>query len=159
MQYVIDTSSIIQLSNYYPEQFPSLWELFDRCVEQGEVVSVRDVRREFHSRVPDDEWLNQWVKKHSRMFLDLTREEAQSTLEVSKNPYFQALIDERAGMQTTPTVADPVVIAKACHLKGAVITEESYKKGSSVKIPNVCERLEVECMKFRGFLQKKGWRF
>ena len=158
MQYVMDTSSIILLSYYYPELIPSFWKRFDRCVEQGEVVSVSEVRGEFHPQAADGEWLNQWVQKHSHMFLDLGREEAKATLEVFNRPYFNGLISERAGMQKNP-VADPFVIAKAWHLNGTVITEELHKEKSSVKMPTVCKELGIRCMKFRGFLQEKGWTF
>ena len=46
MIYVFDTSSFRVLGNYYPDRFPSFWEMFDELVAAGRIVSVREVHRE-----------------------------------------------------------------------------------------------------------------
>ena len=46
MAYVFDTNSFRVLGNYYPDQFPTFWERFNRAVTDGKIVSVREVRRE-----------------------------------------------------------------------------------------------------------------
>ena len=51
MAYVFDTNSFRVLGNYYPDQFPTFWERFDRAVTDGKIVSVREVRRELEAQV------------------------------------------------------------------------------------------------------------
>jgi hypothetical protein len=54
MAYVFDTNSFSVLGNYYPDQFPTFWERFNRAVTDGKIVSVREVRRELdaYTRYP-----------------------------------------------------------------------------------------------------------
>ena len=53
---------------------------------------------------------------------------------------------------------DPFVIAKAKFVDGCVATEEKQKKNAA-KIPNVCERFEIDCTNLQGFMEREGWTF
>ena len=51
MKYVFDSDSLINLfRHYYPERFPTLWEKFDALVEEGKIVSVREVFNKIGNR-------------------------------------------------------------------------------------------------------------
>lgn len=50
MVYVFDSNSFGVLKNFYPAAFPTFWEHFDALVDDGRVVSVREVRKELVRR-------------------------------------------------------------------------------------------------------------
>jgi hypothetical protein len=66
MLHVLDTSSLIVLQHYFPNQFPTFWKNLDGAIAAGEVVSVREVLKEFSS---EKAWLMSWTKQQSAMFL------------------------------------------------------------------------------------------
>ena len=154
MPYVMDTNSFIWLGGYYPVQFPSFWKKFDPCVDAGEVISVKMVRKEFMPRSPARKWLDDWVNRRSDMFHDVG-EETEFVRKIFEVPHFRALVPEKDRKRDIP-IADPFVIAKAWHLKGSVITEEEYKQGAA-RIPNVCKHFGIKCMTFQEFMQEKKW--
>lgn len=43
MVYVFDSNSFGVLKNFYPAAFPTFWEHFDVLVDDGRVLSVREV--------------------------------------------------------------------------------------------------------------------
>ena len=44
MKYVFDTSPFISLfKNFYPSTFVTLWKKFDALIDEGEIVSTREV--------------------------------------------------------------------------------------------------------------------
>ena len=63
MAYVFDTNSFSVLGNYYPDQFPTFWEEFDRAVSNGMIISVSEVYKEleFYTRYAH---ISTWVKQH-----------------------------------------------------------------------------------------------
>ncbi|MBI5185090.1 MAG: DUF4411 family protein [Nitrospinae bacterium] len=66
MRYVFDSGALIDLfNNFYPERFPSLWEKFDRLVNDGTIISVREVYNEIGGY---GDRLSQWVKKENWTF-------------------------------------------------------------------------------------------
>jgi hypothetical protein len=47
--YIFDTSPLSSLfRNFYRRRFPSLWEKFDALVDNGQILSVREVLREIN---------------------------------------------------------------------------------------------------------------
>jgi hypothetical protein len=47
--YVFDTSSVSVLKDYYFDTFKSFWDLFNTDIQNGNVVSVREVYNELVS--------------------------------------------------------------------------------------------------------------
>jgi hypothetical protein len=152
--YVFDTSSIIVLSHYFPDRFPTFWSNFEAAVADGSVVSVREVLKEMAS---PRQWLMDWVNNHKEMFLIPGAEETTFVAQIFQVPHFQMLVTETQRLRGQP-VADPFVIACASVRGGTVVTEESNKPNSA-RIPNVCGHFGVACTNVEGFLAKRGWKF
>ena len=51
MTYVIDTSSFIVMSHYFPDRFPTFWTDFDALVAKGIITSVSEVHKELDNQV------------------------------------------------------------------------------------------------------------
>lgn len=156
MPYVFDTNSFQVLEHYYPERFPTFWENFDRAVEAGTVISVREVYNEME-RLARTPWLLDWAKARRASFLKPSSDETRFVAEIFQNPHFRALVGETQRLQGFP-VADPFLIACARAREGCVVTEESLKPNAA-KIPNVCGHFGVDCTNVEGFLDRMDWRF
>lgn len=156
MIYVFDTSSLVVLKNFYPNNFPSFWQAWDDLVENHVATSVREVRNELENRDTPD-FIQEWVKDHKTMF-EIPGPDALMFLpQIFAVKHFQMLIPQNAQLRGTP-VADPFVIAAAKAKGGAVVTEERLKPNAA-KIPNVCEHFQIPCINLAGFMRQQGWRF
>ncbi|HET7464396.1 MAG TPA: DUF4411 family protein [Longimicrobium sp.] len=156
MLYVFDTNSIRVLGNYYPERFPTFWRRFDEAVQQGRVVSAREVLNELEKQSVAP-WLLQWVREHRSSFLLPDAVETDFITQIFRVPHFQTLIGEMQRLRGYP-VADPFVVACARVRGGCVVTEESARPNAA-KIPNVCDHFGVRCTNVEGFLREIGWEF
>lgn len=155
MIYVFDTSSLRVLGNYYPDRFPSFWEMFDDLVAAGRIVSVREVHRELRKNTNDH--LDRWVDRNKRIFLSPSAEETDFVSRIFAVPHFQQLVSRR-NLSIGRSVADPFLIAAAGSRGGCVVTEESMKQNAA-KIPNVCERFGVDWTNVEGFMERESWTF
>ena len=156
MAYVFDTSSFSTLGNYYPEQFPTFWERFNRTVTVGTIVSVREVRREleFYERYPH---LSDWVQNHGNIFFRPNKAEMRFVSKIFSVPHFLVLVSQDSISKGHPC-ADPFVIAKAKIIDGCVVTEEKLIENAA-RIPNVCEHFGVDCTNLQGFMEREDWTF
>ena len=156
MVYVFDTNSFRVLGNYYPEQFPTFWELFNRTVAVETIISVREVRRELGFQVHHTH-LFDWVEDQKGIFLPPSPEETQFVQEIFSIPHFRMLVSERDLLDGNLR-ADPLIIAKAKIINGCVVTEERQRPNAA-RIPNVCEYFGVDCTNLQGFMEREGWTF
>ena len=156
MAYVFDTNSFRVIGNYYPDQFPTFWRQFNQAVINGKIISVREVRREleFYTRDPH---LSDWVKPQRHIFMEPRPFEMQFVSEIFSVPHFLNLVNKKNQLTGRPC-ADPFIIAKAKFIDGCVVTEETLKPNAA-KIPNVCERFEVDCTNLQGLMEREGWTF
>ena len=155
MIYVVDTSSFRELERYYKDVFKSFWTLFQKEVDSGDVISVREVWREL-SACPETNVIA-WAKTNSGIFKPPTAAEAAFVGQIFSVPHFGQLISAKAQMTGQP-VADPFLIASAKCCGGTAVTQERLKPNAG-KIPNVCDHFQIEHMSFEGFLRAKGWTF
>ena len=157
MIYVFDTSSFIVLSHYYMDQFPSLWSKINVEVNLGKIISVKEVVNEIESYGPETE-LKEWVRDNKKIFHPIPTEEGQILSDIFKKyPKFQYMIKKKSLQKGRP-VADPLIVAKAIHTKGVVVSEESFQK-DGIKIPNLCQIKNISCFKLKELMKSKGWRF
>ena len=154
MAYVFDTSSFRVLGNYYPDQFPTFWQIFDSAVNNGRIISVSEVHRElgFYTRHPH---ITIWVENHKRIFLPPEPVERRFITKIFSIPHFQTLVKEKDRLAGN-LCADPFVIAKAEFTHGCVVTEETLKPNAA-KIPNVCEHFGIDCTNLQGFMKRENW--
>lgn len=157
MIYVYDNNSLSNILNhYYPDRFPSFWEKFDEMIQNGEIISVREVRFELTSKF-SDEVIDRLVKYNNSFFANPTPEELGFITEIYSVLHFQQNLDRKKLLQGG-YFADPFVIAKAWKEKGTVVTEESNKEHAA-KIPNICDHFDIHCKNLEGFLVKENWKF
>lgn len=155
MIYVFDSNVLINLfRSYYRSRFPSLWRMFDECVAEGQITSVREVYNEISRR--DDE-LAEWCKQNKNLFSSPSYGEMQFIVEVFQYQHFQAIIRKQERLSGKP-VADPFVIAKAKIIDGCVVTEEKFTKNAA-KIPNICKHFKVRYMNLEQFMDIENWVF
>ena len=157
MVYVFDTNSFIVLSHYYKDQFPSLWKKINKQVKANKIISVKEVFNEIESYESETD-LKKWVKENKQIFQKMSKEESHIVADIfTKHPKFQNMVSQKARLKGKP-VADPFIVAKAIHIQGTVVSEETFHK-NGIKIPNLCKEKGITCLKLRGFMEKHNWKF
>ena len=156
MAYVFDTNCFIVIGHYYPEQFPSFWERFNQAVENGKIISVREVRRELDRNAAEDH-LVEWIELHKNIFVTPGTAVMQLVNEIFSVPHFQASLPDRNRLGNNP-FADPFVIAQAKVMDSCVVTQESERRHAA-KIPNICEHFDVDWTNLQGFMERESWTF
>lgn len=156
MTYVFDTSALITLfKNYYRRRFPTLWQHFDELVDNGDVVSTREVRREIEDGPVDS--LREWAAQKGELFTMPNAEEATFVARIYAVQHFQQNI-ERQKLLKGGRNADPFVIAKAAVTERTVVTMEQLRPHAA-KIPNICDHFGIPCMTLEDFMETEGWEF
>jgi len=156
MSYVFDNSPLSSLfKNYYRRRFPSLWEKFDGIVQEGRLVSVREVLREIE--VGAVESLRDWVANHQDLFATASPEEAAFIARIYGVEHFQQNIETQKILKGGRN-ADAFVIARAAVEGRAVVTLEQLRPNAA-KIPNICEHFGIRCISLEEFMEAEGWEF
>lgn len=154
--HVFDTNSLRVLANYYPARFPSFWKHFEAAFAAGEVMSVKEARKELEAQATGT-WFWDWVVAHTDFFPPPSPDEMTFVAKIFAVPHFRTLIGETQRLRGLP-VADPFVIASAAVRGGCVVTEEARKQNAA-RIPNVCGAFKVPCTNVEGFLESMQWRY
>jgi hypothetical protein len=156
MTYVFDNSPLSTLfRNYYRRRFPTLWQHFDDLVDNGDIVSTREVRHEIEDG--PDESLRDWAAQNGELFTVPNAEEGAFVAQIYAVQHFQQNI-ERQKMLKGGRIADPFVIAKAAVTERTVVTMEKLKP-HAVKIPNICDHFGVPWVTLEDFMETEGWEF
>jgi len=156
MSYVFDNGPLSALfRNFYRKTFRSLWERFDALVDDGSIVSTREVGREIEDS--SDEGLRLWAKKHHDLFTVPTAPEGLFIGRIYAVPHFQHNIEQQKLLKGGK-MADPFVIAKAAVDNRAVVTMEKFKLNGA-KIPNICKHFKIQCLSLEEFMDQEGWEF
>lgn len=156
MIFVFDTSSLIKLKHFYPNIFESIWKGLGNMVASNNLISTREVWRELEGQ-DQGRHVNQWVKDNKSIFTTPQPEELNFVAEIFRVRHFHTLIGDQQRLKGTP-VADPFVIACAKVNNGTVVTEEVIKPNAA-KIPNVCQKFDVDCINLHQFMEMQNWKF
>lgn len=156
MTYVFDTSPLSTLfNNYYRRRFPTLWQRFDELVNNGDIVSTREVLREIEDGPV--ETLREWTAQNGELFTMPNAEEGAFVTRIYAVQHFQQNI-ERQKLLRGGRNADPFVIAKAAVTNRTVVTMER-RQPTAVKIPNICDHFGIPCATLEDFMETEGWEF
>jgi Domain of unknown function (DUF4411) len=156
VSYVFDNGPLSALfRNFYRKTFPSLWERFDALVDDGAIVSTRDVFREIEDAPIES--LREWAKQNHHLFTTPTAEEGAFVWKIYAVPHFQHNIEQQKLLKGEK-MADPFVIAKAAVDGSAVVTMEKFKP-KAAKIPNICGHFSVESLLLEEVMEREGWEF
>lgn len=156
MIYVLDTNVFKVLENYYPANFPSFWASLDEAVATGNIISVEEVLKEIENGSAS-EHLGDWVDSNKLIFRTPVEEDLQFVATIFDVQRFQGLVGQNQLLQGMP-VADPFIIAAAKVVGGCVVTEEKMKP-NAVKIPNVCDYYDIDCINFESLMARENWQY
>jgi len=156
VSYVFDNGPLSTLfRNYYRKSFPSLWQRFDQLVDDGRLVSTREVFREIEDS--SIETLLAWAKDNRKLFATPTAEGGGFVVKIYAVPRFQQNIEQKKLLRGGK-VADAFVIARAACESRTVVTTELMKP-NAVKIPNICAHFGIKCLSLQEFMEEEGWQF
>ena len=157
MRYVFDNNTLAAIfRNYYYDRFPSFWEKFNQLLDNKEIISVREVRREIESLNRGDN-LDDWVKSNTDFFEDPTKEELQFITIIYSIKHFQQNLKKKKLLHGG-AFADPFIIAKAKINNAIVVTQEKFKDNAA-QIPNICNHFNIKCIDIEKFLKRENWKF
>jgi len=151
-KYVFDSNIFINLQRRQPiDVFPSLWAKVGELMDDGTIISSREVYDEL--AVGGDD-LEKWAKRRKECFL-------QSDIPVQQD--VRAILVTHRGLVEggkKKNSADPFVIALAKQQSCKVVTEEAPSHSEiSPKIPDVCQAYNIECIDFIGFAREEKFTF
>lgn len=159
MKYLLDANTYIEAKNFYygMDICPAYWQWLDWQFELGTVASVDMIGREL--RDGDDE-LAQCARQRPAHFVANDDEATQQIFQ-------QILSDVMAGDYNARerdnflAKADPWIIAKSKAIGATLITHESLLPVTSrkIRIPNICQNIEVPWMNTFQFLRQLNARF
>lgn len=150
--YCLDTSVLIEswCNLYRPASFPSFWKKLEDAIEQGSFVAPELVLYELERK--EDE-IFKWAKQRPVLFVPLDTE-LQNAHEKIIND-FPRLIDQAKFR----SMCDPWVIALAQLRQCPVVTQEDHGSDTKPKIPDVCRKLSIRCIKVADLIQTMRWVF
>lgn len=150
-QYVIDSSALFDLKDFYPERiFRGLWERFNEMCEQQLIIAPREVLREI--KRGNDELVD-WANDHAGIFLEPCDEEQLL------NQKILAVYPEKEIIKySTRPWADPLVIACAKYY-GLVVIQHESTDPNQFKIPPVAKKFDVNCIRLIEFFDEQNWAF
>lgn len=156
--YCLDSNVLIQAwQKYYsPNLCPSYWENLDQLGIQHRIFICEHVRDEV---VRTDDDLSKWLK-NSKIPVQKTTEAVTLCLKeiYSANPNHKLLVDS----SKKRSLADPWVIAHAKSVGAIVVTKEEKITAANtnhIKIPNVCDNMNIPWMNDFEFVKQIGIRF
>lgn len=153
-KYAVDTSALIDgLERYYPvEAFPGLWQKVDDLIAEGRFFMSDEVWEEATAK---DAAVKAWCDgRRDAVVIPTDAAVATEVQRVLTN-------HERLVMNLkNRNRADPFVIAVASLQGGVVVTGEGADGTENrPKIPYVCQKLGIECIRFLELIKLEGWTF
>ena len=151
--YCIDSSALIDLWRVYysPDVFPGIWKDLELSIKKGLIYAPREVYFELQER---DDALFTWAKENNAMFVDLNEKELRAVRDVLKD--HPNVIDSKK----TTQAADPFVIALSMVRGWTLVTSEKASGDiGHPKIPDVCQRIGLKCIKVMDLFREQGWKY
>ena len=148
-KYIFDSCSLIELCERYPyEIFPDIYDgIIFKMFETGELFSVTEAYEEL--RDSQEFW-----QDYKDYFRDLTIEESKNLDEILSSEEFEVF--RNWGMKENDGHwADPYLVACAMgDSEIVVVSEESSLKNPQRKIPYVCNKKGIRCIKLLEFFKE-----
>lgn len=158
IKYCLDTNVLIQAwQKYYsPKYCPSYWDVLNKLGKQGRIFLPEEVSSEI---LKTDDALASWLKESDIPIISITEGVTENLAKIySRHPKHKLLVDNKKGR----SLADPWVIAHAMNEGATVVTKEekiTRLDSKTVKIPNVCENMEVRCIDDYQMIEELNIRF
>lgn len=156
-KYLIDTNIFIESSNrhYAIDICPGFWEFLDRVSDLENVKSITQVYDEF---TPGNEELVNFKErlKNKGFFLQIENITPESYSATTMS--LQEMRYDQQAIANFSQKADYFLIALALQEQYTIVTQEARMQTIApkrIKIPNVCEQLEIECIDITEFLRRE----
>lgn len=153
-KYCLDTNVLIQAWNRYysPKICPSYW---DWLSEQGQnnKIFISEMVFDELSKIQDD--LFEWLKNSKIPVLKINEDVTNCLIRINSIPQNKYLVDNTKAR----SIADPWIIAHAMSENAVVVTKEEKVTAiasTRIKIPNVCESMNVRCINDFEFIIECG---
>ena len=140
------------LGVYYRKRFPTIWATMDTLADVGELISVRESRRELDHLCHYDH-VNEWIERYKHIFLIASDNECEIVAKIFSSEQYRGLVKNKNIRKGSP-VADPFIIAAAKTRNGSLLRKSHQNQWS--KIPAVCKELGIRCINLEGFLEEQS---
>lgn len=167
MQYVIDTSILVEISqHYYPDVFPSLWEYIYELIEDETIVSLVEVQKEIDKGKFSKQWDLINVNSGKKFFKEFEGDEMLGLSQIIELDVYTEEYKDKNDQVTTlekewgiygEEVADPLLICHGLYHDSTVVTLENPNHGHN--IPHVCYLLDVRCIGLKKFFVENEFKF
>ncbi len=157
-KYCLDTNVLIQAwQKYYsPTICPSYWDVLNMLGSENRIFIPKEVFEEI-TRTEDE--LAEWLKVSKIPVYNLNESVTKCLSNIfATNPAHRLLVDN----VKQRSLADPWVIAYAMSEGACVVTKEekiTAANSDRIKIPNVCENMNVRCINDFQFIEEINIRF
>jgi hypothetical protein len=153
--YSVDTSALLDgLERYYPpEIFPALWDSVDELVDEGRFFVSEEVWEEacVHNAAA-----KAWLEGHGKDKISIPTDVAVAQDVQGILVDYPRLVANMKGRNR----ADAFVIAVARQHGAVVVTGEgSDGTDSRPKIPFICQRMSIQCVRLLQVIKAEGWKF
>ncbi len=153
--YVVDTSAVIDLANWFRKKtFPSLWDELRDLAELGVFCCPREVRRELEQK--SDELARCLSDNKIVISEELNLELVNETIEINKK-YPLLIVGKRRNLPN-PSSADPWIISLALKKQGKVVSsEEPISDANEIRtIPDACRKEGIKSLSITDFFEDLG---
>lgn len=158
MTYALDTSVlIVAWRDLLPiDVAPGFWDKLDELGRDGTVFISKEVVKELERR---DDVLLDWVMQRDFMHCESEediQEVVPDVLAVEVNAHRPSLIDPDRPDSDGDVWVIALAKARGCKVVSHEVSAPNAKK--KAKIPDVCERLDVQCLNLLKFMREIGIR-
>ena len=152
MKYVVDTNVLRAFFDFYfRDVSPELYDSFDKMIEDGNLISVKEVYNEMEKQHKKDSVTLSELNKIKNIFFFFSNDEEVKIIhDIYSNTNFRNNIKENNILKGWP-VADAFLVAKAKIEKAILVTNEKFSPNAA-KIPNICEKYNVKYINLQQFL-------
>ncbi|MBN9382136.1 MAG: DUF4411 family protein [Chitinophagaceae bacterium] len=156
-KYCLDANVlIVPWNSYYSRKIcPEYWQLLERLGHAERIFIPKAVEDEINHT---EDKLAEWLKSSGIPVYPIEESVTQCISKIfDSDPTHQLLVDNIKGR----SLADPWVIAHAIDQRACVVTKEKKQiaRTDRIRIPNVCEKMDVRCIDDFQFIDEIGIRF
>ena len=155
--YLLDTNVFISAKNFYYgfDFHPGFWDWLTHANREGRVFSTKKVYDEICRQ---EDHLTGWARDHKdELFLD-----APPDIDIQLKPISDYIKGRFGSLDIRKFVrgADYYLIGHALTKSFKVVTHETYQATKAkIKIPQMCQEFEVECLTPFDMLRRENARF
>jgi len=156
-KYCLDANVlIVPWNSYYSKKIcPDYWQLLEKLGHSERVFIPQAVEDEI---IRTQDQLAQWLKGSGIPVYPIEDPVLQCLTKMFEtDPLHEHLVDNIKGR----SLADPWVIAHAMDQQACVVTKEKKQiaKTDRIRIPNVCEKMDLRCIDDFQLIEELGIRF